>query len=709
MKRSHVILILIILLWSSNTFAETITVSGNVSGTWSADTVLVVGEVRVPQEQTLVIEPGVKVLFQVYCSIIVESNATLQAIGTVVDSISFDELTSGNSWSGIRFMSASDSCMLMYCYIANATNGANGGGVYFGHTNAYIENCLIEHCTAEGQGGGICGYYSTLIVRSNTIKECCAGGSGAIDLDFCRYSKILDNILSQNAAYYSDGGLNLYDSDNVLVRNNVIMGNSTVRYGNGAFSCVYCNDLILERNIILANTTNTGPGAFEIFDHNAVIRNNLIIGNTSEIGFGSILLYSLNSCLFTHNIVSGNYGRGLHVSGCTYNFSISYNIISNNAGGIYSNDNLDSIVGNTIYRNSPGSGIYCTDYANPLIKDNTLFQNTSEIGGAIYCFNSSPTLTQDIFWENNPQSFQFEVNPLPLIEYCDIGDTLWPGIGNINEDPLFVNPDLNDYRLQWGSPCIDSGDPNPQYNDPDSTRADMGAFYFDQSVPVRILLSPHEIPYLIEPEGGTMDYTIQGTNIYQNPHDVTIWCDVELPDSTIYGPVLGPVTITIEPGQTVERIRTQTVPAVAPMGVYHYNAYAVVDQDTSKDSFMFGKLGTVVGGSDGWGNAGEMFPYSGEFEPAQIHNSSFIIHNLFPNPFNPTTTITFTLPVASMVKLEVFDISGSRVGGDLASTRQYHPGTHQITFDGSGLSSGIYIYRLTAGEFTANGKMILMK
>ncbi len=93
--------------------------------------------------------------------------------------------------------------------------------------------------------------------------------------------------------------------------------------------------------------------------------------------------------------------------------------------------------------------------------------------------------------------------------------------------------------------------------------------------------------------------------------------------------------------------------------------------------------------------------------PAQP--GEFRLYQNYPNPFNPTTVIRFNLPQAAKVQLDVFDVGGRRVGVDLASTRVYSPGTHEITFDGSGLPSGVYIYRLTAGEFTASGKMVLMK
>ncbi len=104
--------------------------------------------------------------------------------------------------------------------------------------------------------------------------------------------------------------------------------------------------------------------------------------------------------------------------------------------------------------------------------------------------------------------------------------------------------------------------------------------------------------------------------------------------------------------------------------------------------------------------------------PGEKSVVEFRLYPPSPNPFNPTTTIRFDLPVASWVKLEVFDTqgrgvspSGSGPEGGLrsATPTTYSAGTHEITFDGSSLPSGMYYYRLTAGTFAASGKMVLMK
>jgi len=85
----------------------------------------------------------------------------------------------------------------------------------------------------------------------------------------------------------------------------------------------------------------------------------------------------------------------------------------------------------------------------------------------------------------------------------------------------------------------------------------------------------------------------------------------------------------------------------------------------------------------------------------------FALRGPYPNPFNPATTFRIELPVASRVKLEIYDISGKSVGVALEGWRP--AGYHEVTFDAAGLPSGVYLYRLNADDFAASGKMVLMK
>jgi hypothetical protein len=85
----------------------------------------------------------------------------------------------------------------------------------------------------------------------------------------------------------------------------------------------------------------------------------------------------------------------------------------------------------------------------------------------------------------------------------------------------------------------------------------------------------------------------------------------------------------------------------------------------------------------------------------------FLLQQNFPNPFNPKTVVSYELSVASRVRLAVYDLLGREVG--LLLDDQKSPGTHRVEFDGSGLSSGIYICRLAVGDHVDWKKMVLLR
>jgi hypothetical protein len=85
----------------------------------------------------------------------------------------------------------------------------------------------------------------------------------------------------------------------------------------------------------------------------------------------------------------------------------------------------------------------------------------------------------------------------------------------------------------------------------------------------------------------------------------------------------------------------------------------------------------------------------------------FALYQSYPNPFNPKTVVSSQLPVGSHVRLIVYDALGREVAVLVDEERP--AGSYRDTFDGSGLASGVYYYRLTAGSFTDTKKMVLMK
>jgi hypothetical protein len=87
--------------------------------------------------------------------------------------------------------------------------------------------------------------------------------------------------------------------------------------------------------------------------------------------------------------------------------------------------------------------------------------------------------------------------------------------------------------------------------------------------------------------------------------------------------------------------------------------------------------------------------------------SSFSLERNYPNPFNPNTVIRYSLTGNRFVTLKVFDVLGKEVA-TLVNEKQ-SPGTYQVEFVGSNLPSGVYFYRIIAGDFTDTKGMILLK
>lgn len=85
----------------------------------------------------------------------------------------------------------------------------------------------------------------------------------------------------------------------------------------------------------------------------------------------------------------------------------------------------------------------------------------------------------------------------------------------------------------------------------------------------------------------------------------------------------------------------------------------------------------------------------------------FILDQNYPNPFNPTTRISFYVPQNSFVTLKIYDLLGTEISTLVNEDRV--AGYHKIEFDATQLSSGIYFYKLSAGNFSDMKKMTVLK
>jgi hypothetical protein len=86
---------------------------------------------------------------------------------------------------------------------------------------------------------------------------------------------------------------------------------------------------------------------------------------------------------------------------------------------------------------------------------------------------------------------------------------------------------------------------------------------------------------------------------------------------------------------------------------------------------------------------------------------SFVLSQNYPNPFNPTTDLQFSVLDPQFTSLKVYDPVGREVA--TLVNEMLRPGTYKATFDATGLASGVYYYRLRAGEFAETRRMVLLR
>jgi len=86
---------------------------------------------------------------------------------------------------------------------------------------------------------------------------------------------------------------------------------------------------------------------------------------------------------------------------------------------------------------------------------------------------------------------------------------------------------------------------------------------------------------------------------------------------------------------------------------------------------------------------------------------NFVLEQNYPNPFNPGTSIQYVISSKQFVSLKVYDVLGNEIVTLVNEVKT--AGNYEVNFDASGLPSGMYIYKLTAGNFSDTKKMILLK
>ncbi len=493
MKRFFLLIAFISLVSFVN--AQTTIPTGNVYGTWTlaGSPYLIQGSLMIPNDSTLIIEPGVYVSIQGIYKIYVQGR--LLAIGTAVDTITFIASDTTNGWYGIQFdntPTTNDTSKIMYCKIeygiaspaAPTTVYSNGGGILFNnYSKVILSNSLISHnASTRAEGGGLYCTNSSPIIENNTFSyNTAAWGGGGISSDGGSSPIINNNIFIYNSTPNSwGGGISAYGNE--IISNNIIKYNIATAGGG-----IVCGGKETISNNIISHNSEDG---ISCDNDMSTITNNNISNNT-----GSGIACGGSSSTISNNIITNNStidGGGIS---CSSYETILNNIISNNTasytgGGISCSSSNSKIINNAIINNTAnyGGGI-CSNDGSPAITNNTIANNNALIkGGALYCENSaSPTLNNTILWGDTASTsgtevYLYDEASNPNFYYCDVqGGTSSFGIttgnfytgtyqNNIDTIPSFISPTTGsgtgyngltaNWSLQTGSPCINAGNPN---------------------------------------------------------------------------------------------------------------------------------------------------------------------------------------------------------------------------------------------------------
>jgi len=227
----------------------------------------------------------------------------------------------------------------------------------------------------------------------------------------------------------------------------------------------------------------------------------------------------------------------------------------------------------------------------------------------------------------------------------------------------------------------------------------------EQLPAVSIEIVPDNPPVTV-PQGGSFGFTGTVTNNTEDPQVVDAWVMAVGPEpqGIYWGPFKEFEDLGLAPGQTRSAHFNQRVPNLAPLGFYDYIAYSGDYPSTVVDSSYF-QIEVITGeasGSTGWVLTGSFL--EGDFTDLP---SEFTLSGNYPNPFNASTQIRYEVPATAHVKLEVYNLFGQKVATLVDG--QQEAGYRSVTWEDSEAASGVYFYKLTAGDFTEVKRMTLLR
>jgi hypothetical protein len=426
--------------------------------------------------------------------------------------------------------------------------------------------------------------------------------------------------------------------------------------------------------LITGNKITGEPGApdISIIHSTATIKNNYLYCASAGYGDGQgILLDNADNSKVFNNIFKGklNLFTGIKINN-SQNVAVINNTFVTKGTGIEEVSSTANIINNIVVNNS----VYGID------------------------FSGSTTMDYNAFWNNS-------------VNYNGTN----PGGHNINGNIMFADTSKDNFRLLKNSPCINAGNPDPVYNDADKTRNDIGAYggpYADSSW-TNLDGSTLAINQLTEKD--TIQIQIQGEKV-KGIAEINMELSYDPSILTIINANSSSLTKSFSIQSTNTKAGTVTLDLKGNKGITQdegalINLKCTVNSPANTTTMHFGN-------AQAWDETSIAKNISG-LKDAQIKiitgisktnnelPTSFSLSQNYPNPFNPSTRIRYELPVSSKVKIMIYDILGREITTLINETSQ--PGRYEIKWNATGYSSGIYFYRIQAGNFVQTKKLLLLK
>ena len=571
-------------------------------------------------------------------------------------------------------------------FIIKRGNSIDGGGIYSSGSTIEVANVDFSNNTSSNNGAAINSIESDVKVQNSTFNlNTSEALGGAIYVDPLTTCEIYNSSFANNGAWWG-GAIATVGGGKLLVQGCSISNNNAAGYnpdpdydyptfgGGGGIYQEWSDSLEIYDTEIINNTASTGTGGgIAVYLSDDIIIDNVILDNNSSSGGGGGVMF-----LRTDNVLFEN-------------STISNNISNNNSGGgifIGSESGQASIVIHatfnrlSIFNNHAMSGgaIFCWSTILNLY-NSTLAQNEATDpdwsgGGLASHYVTEPNIINSLFFDNIPNSIHNGYQQTPVLVSHSLIQEEWAGQGNlIDVDPLFTDPQNEDFRLQQSSPCIDAGT-----SDIDGDGFDDDLFYTGSA-----------------PDMGALEWVITA------PQDLQAYPQ----ESTV---ILAWSPITEVQYYQLDRATNETFTENVVQSFVTTNSFT--DENLEPEIEYFYRVSGYVGYWTNYSNTVSVMIESLDLNDNFAMPMDYKIHQNYPNPFNPMTTLSYDLPEGGPVGIAIYDMRGKIVKNLLNDYQDAGP--RSIKWDatndqGKQVSAGMYIYRIEIGDLKQSKKMLFIK